>query len=1014
VVLQKLLRAGEGKIVRRLKSIADAVNAIEDDIKALTDAELRAETDTFKQRLADGETVDDIMVEAFAVAREAARRTLGQRPFDVQVMGGAALHMGNISEMRTGEGKTLTCVLPAYLNALEGKGVHVVTVNDYLARRDAEWMGRVHRFLGLTVGVILANESPEQRRPAYACDITYGTNNEFGFDYLRDNMAWSNAELVQRGHHYGIVDEVDSILIDEARTPLIISGPADQATKWYQEFARIVPRLLEGVDYELDEKKRTIGITESGVEKVEDQLGIDNLYEAVNTPLVGYLNNALKAKELYKNDKEYVVQDGEVLIVDEFTGRILAGRRYNEGMHQAIEAKEGVAIKDENQTLATITLQNYFRLYEKLSGMTGTAMTEAAEFSQTYKLGVVEIPTNMDPRRIDEPDVVYKTEAAKYEAVVEDIAEKHEAGQPVLVGTVSVEKSEHLSNLLRKRGIPHEVLNAKHHEREAQIVAQAGRKGAVTVATNMAGRGTDIMLGGNPEYIAAAELRQRGLSPVDTPEDYEAAWPEALERATASVKAEHEEVVDAGGLYVLGTERHESRRIDNQLRGRSGRQGDPGLSRFYLSLGDDLMRLFNAGAVESIMDRLNIPEDVPIESKMVSRAIRSAQTQVEQQNFEIRKNVLKYDEVLNRQRTVIYDERRKVLEGADLHEQIRNMLDDVIEGYVMAATAEGYPEDWDLDQLWTALKTLYPVGIPLDEVDEDRSVLSPEFLIEELKADAQAAYDRREEQLGTGAEGEPVMRELERRVLLSVMDRKWREHLYEMDYLQEGIGLRAMGQRDPLVEYQREGFDLFNAMMEAIKEESVGFLFNVEVTVEEAPQPPVLDMSALVATGPGEQPGEVVAEHLAPAAPIKEPGGVESAFGAVPQAPPQPAVPASGVAGEPVPSEAPAAFVEEESLEIEQGGGTTAPTGPAQGASARAVIPESFGRPDRPAQLQYTAPAVDGEAGVHRSTGPSSATAVGEGPRPGQASGSDQSRNSLCHCGSGKKFKRCHGDPRNR
>ncbi len=1029
MVLQKLLRAGEGKVVRRLKAIADAVNAIEDDIKALTDAELRAETDTFRQRLADGETVEDIMVEAFAVGREAARRTLGQRHFDVQVMGGAALHMGNISEMRTGEGKTLTCTLPAYLNALGGKGVHVVTVNDYLARRDAEWMGRVHRFLGLTVGVILANESPEQRRPAYACDITYGTNNEFGFDYLRDNMAWSNAELVQRGHHYAIVDEVDSILIDEARTPLIISGPADQATKWYQEFARIAPKLIVGLDYELDEKKRTIGILETGVEKVEDQLGIDNLYEAVNTPLVGYLNNALKAKELYKKDKEYVVQDGEVLIVDEFTGRILAGRRYNEGMHQAIEAKEGVAIKDENQTLATITLQNYFRLYSKLGGMTGTAMTEAAEFSQTYKLGVVEIPTNRDPCRIDEPDVVYKTESAKYDAVVEDIADKHEAGQPVLVGTVSVEKSELLSNLLRKRGIPHEVLNAKQHDREAQIVAQAGRKGAVTVATNMAGRGTDIMLGGNPEYIAAAELRQRGLSPVDTPEDYEAAWPEALERASGSVKTEHEEVVGAGGLYVLGTERHESRRIDNQLRGRSGRQGDPGLSRFYLSLGDDLMRLFNASAVESIMDRLNIPEDVPIESKMVSRAIRSAQTQVEQQNFEIRKNVLKYDEVLNRQRTVIYDERRKVLEGADLHEQIRNMLDDVLEGYVLSATADGYPEDWDLEQLWTALKTLYPVGIPLSEVDEDRSVLSPEFLIEELRADAQGAYDRREEQLGIGAEGEPVMRELERRVLLSVMDRKWREHLYEMDYLQEGIGLRAMGQRDPLVEYQREGFDLFNAMMEGIKEESVGFLFNVEVQVE--PAAPTLDVNALVATGPGENPGEVVAEPFVPPVPLEQAGGVESAFGAVPVAPPQPAVAPVGVAGEPVPSEAPAAFVSEQSLDAEQidgGPAAPAPAAPAPTAAqsafgnsgapavppAAAVLPDSFGRPERPAQLQYTAPTVDGEAGVHRSTGPSSATAVGEGPRPGQASGSDQSRNSMCSCGSGKKYKRCHGDPRNR
>jgi preprotein translocase subunit SecA len=1015
VVLQKLLRAGEGKTVKRLKTIADAVNRLEDDFTSMTDAELRAETDVFKKRLADGETVDDLLVEAFAVAREAARRTLGQRHFDVQVMGGAALHLGNIAEMRTGEGKTLTSVLPAYLNGLtardlddkpvDGRGVHVVTVNDYLARRDAEWMGRVHRFLGLSVGVILANERPEQRRPSYACDITYGTNNEFGFDYLRDNMAWSRADLVQRGHHFAVVDEVDSILIDEARTPLIISGPADQATKWYQEFARIAPRLFRDLDYEVDEKKRTVAITESGVEKVEDQLGIENLYEAVNTPLVGYLNQALKAKELYRKDKEYVVIDGEVLIVDEHTGRVLAGRRYNEGMHQAIEAKEKVAIKNENQTLATITLQNYFRLYDKLSGMTGTATTEAAEFTQTYDLGVVEIPTNRDPRRLDEADVVYKTEEAKFQAVVDDIADKHAAGQPVLVGTVSVEKSEYLSQQLHKRGIPHEVLNAKQHAREATIVAQAGRKGAVTVATNMAGRGTDIMLGGNPEHIAADDLRRRGLSPVDTPEEYEQAWPEALELAQRSVAREHDEVVEAGGLYVLGTERHESRRIDNQLRGRSGRQGDPGLSRFYLSLGDDLMRLFNAGAVESIMTRMNIPDDQPIESKMVSRAIRSAQTQVEQQNYEIRKNVLKYDEVLNRQRTVIYDERRKVLEGADLHEQIRHMVDDAIAGYVLGATAEGYPEDWDLEQLWTALGTLYPVSLKVEDYDEDRSGLSTEQLVEDLQADAQAAYDRREQSLGTAPEGEPVMRELERRVLLSVMDRKWREHLYEMDYLQEGIGLRAMGQRDPLVEYQREGFDMFTAMMEAIKEESVGFLFNVEVQVNaadgagtvSADVPVAAAPAELVASGPGEAPGEVQVERL--------------------EQEPAPA----GVAGSPVPSEAPASTVEEPSLERESprlptpvaGPGAGRPSGasasaapPAPAAAPRAVLPEAFGRPAQPSRLQYSAPSVDGEAGVEHSSGPSPSGPPGHSER-------EQSRNSLCSCGSGKKFKRCHGDPRN-
>ena len=876
-ILDKILRAGEGKILRKLSAIAAQVNAIEDEFAAMSDAELRGLTDEFKKRLADGETLDDILPEAFATVREAAKRTLGQRHFDVQLMGGAALHRGNIAEMRTGEGKTLVATLPAYLNALTERGVHVVTVNDYLAERDAEWMGRVHRFLGLSVGVILANMKPDERRRQYECDITYGTNNEFGFDYLRDNMAWSRDELVQRGHHFAIVDEVDSILIDEARTPLIISGPADQATKWYAEFARIAALLRRGQpdsgegDYEGDEKKRTVGILESGVEKVEDYLGIDNLYDSVNTPLVGYLNNALKAKELYKRDRDYVVMNGEVLIVDEHTGRILAGRRYNEGMHQAIEAKEGVPIKDENQTLATITLQNFFRLYEKLAGMTGTAMTEAAEFHQIYKLGVVPIPTNKPMIRKDQPDLVYKTEPAKFDAVVDDIVERHDRGQPVLVGTVSVEKSEYLSGLLRKRGVRHQVLNAKHHEREAAIVAQAGRKGAVTVATNMAGRGTDIMLGGNPDFIADAELRERGLDPVDTPEEYETAWPAALEHARRAVAAEHDEVTELGGLYVLGTERHESRRIDNQLRGRSGRQGDPGESRSYLSLGDDLMRLFNAAMVESFLTRFNIPDDVPIESKMVTNAIRSAQTQVEAQNFEIRKNVLKYDEVLNRQRQVIYAERRRVLEGEDLHEQVRHFLDDVIEGYVTAATSEGYAEQWDLDQLWTALKTLYPISLTIDdlvaEAGGDRSGLTAELLLEEIKADAQAAYDRREQELG-----ESVMRELERRVVLSVLDRKWREHLYEMDYLQEGIGLRAMASRDPLVEYQREGYELFAAMMDAIKEESVGYLFNLEVQVEQPPaeQAPAEVPAQVSAPAPVEPAPAIKAKGLeAPARPSR-------------------------------------------------------------------------------------------------------------------------------------------------
>jgi preprotein translocase subunit SecA len=850
VVLAKILRAGEGKMVRRLSTIADHIDALEEDYVGLSDAELRALTDTFKERYGDGETLDDLLPEAFAVVREAARRTLGQFHYKVQLMGGAALHLGSIAEMKTGEGKTLVSTLPAYLNALAGDGVHIVTTNDYLAGRDADWMGRVHRFLGLSVGKILNDLPPEKRRAAYLCDITYGTNNEFGFDYLRDNMAWSLDDLVQRGHPYAIVDEVDSILIDEARTPLIISGPAEENQRWYLEFARIAPRLKRDEHYEVEEGKRTVAVTEEGVAFVEDQLGIDNLYEAANTPLVGYLNNALKAKELFKRDRDYIVNNGEVLIVDEFTGRVLHGRRYNEGMHQAIEAKENVAIQQENQTLATITLQNYFRLYNKLSGMTGTAQTEANELHQTYKLGVVPIPTNMPMIRADETDLIYKTEDAKFAAVIDDIAERHDRGQPVLVGTASVAKSERLASLLLRKGIPHEVLNAKQHAREAAIIASAGRKGAVTIATNMAGRGTDIMLGGNPEFAADLALRERGLSPDETPEEYEAAWADMLEKAQADSAKEHDEVVELGGLYVLGTERHESRRIDNQLRGRSGRQGDPGESRFYLSLGDDLMVRFNGERVAAMMNFLRLPEDVPIENKTVSKAIQSAQTQMEQQNFEIRKNVLKYDEVMNKQRTVIYEERRKVLEGADLSGQIRPMIEDVVTSYVEGATAAGYAEEWDLEQLWTALKTLYPISLTVreatDQAGGEKSDLTREFLLEELVADAQAAYDQREEDLGS-----EVLRELERRVLLSVLDRKWREHLYEMDYLQEGIGLRAMAQRDPLVEYKREGFDMFGAMMDAIKEESVGFLFNLDVQVEEDVAPAAVGSGGPAIEGQG-------------------------------------------------------------------------------------------------------------------------------------------------------------------
>jgi preprotein translocase subunit SecA len=992
VIIDSVLRAGEGKILRKLKRIAQQVNSIEEDFAALSDAELRALTPEFRQRLADGEELDALLPEAFAAVREAAKRTLGQRHFDVQLMGGGALHMGNIAEMRTGEGKTLTGVLPAYLNALTGKGVHVITINDYLAKRDSEWMGRVHRFLGLEVGCILAQMEPEERRRQYNADITYGTNNEFGFDYLRDNMAWGLEERVQRGHHFALVDEVDSILIDEARTPLIISGPADQNSRWYLEFAKIAPRLRRGEDgegdYEVDEKKKTVGIMESGVEKVEDWLGIDNLYEAVNTPLISFLNNALKAKELYRKDKDYVVMNGEVLIVDEFTGRMLHGRRYSEGMHQAIEAKEAVQIKDENQTLATITLQNYFRLYGRLAGMTGTAITEANEFHQTYKLGVVPIPTNKPMVRLDQPDMVFQTVQAKFQACVDDIVERHRAGQPVLVGTTSVEKSEIVSKMLKRQGVPHEVLNAKYHEREAAIIAQAGRKGAVTVATNMAGRGTDIMLGGNPDFIADLELHQRGLSPVETPEDFEAAWPDAVDKAKRAVAQEHEEVVAAGGLYVLGTERHESRRIDNQLRGRSGRQGDPGESRFYLSLEDDLMRMFNAEKVAHFMEWLKTPPDVPIESKAVTRSIRSAQTQVESQNFEVRKDLLKYDDVMNRQRHVVYDERSKVLEGADMQEQVRTMIDEVVAGYVAAATAEGFPEEWDLDQLWRAFRQLYPGGITQEEAIEqaggERAGLSAEFLTELIQADAQAAYDRREAELTP-----EVMRELERRVVLSVLDRKWREHLYEMDYLRDGIGLRAWAQRDPLVEYQREGYDMFAEMMAGIKEESAGSLFNLQVELQEPTVEEVTPASGgpvIPAVGPGR--GQPRGRHAAgngsrPAGPEQAPGGAAQPGqrGTGQQRPGQQRAGRPARAGGPVPAEEP----------------------PAQTA-----IPAGLARPpQRPQRLEYSAPSEDGSGRTeHKSR--AAGAASGAAGAPGRVG-----RNDLCPCGSGRKYKRCHGDPRN-
>jgi preprotein translocase subunit SecA len=875
-IFKKVLAAGEGKKMRALEAIVPRVNALEDEMKALDDAGLAAKTPEFKARLDKGEDLDDILPEAFAVTREAAWRVIGQRHFDVQVMGGAALHKGWIAEMKTGEGKTLTATLAVYLNALWEEGVHVVTVNDYLAKRDSEWMGQVYRFLGMSVGLIQAQQSPEERKPAYAADVTYGTNNEFGFDYLRDNMVTELENLTQRGHYFAVVDEVDSILVDEARTPLIISGAVQDSTRWYQQFARIMPRMTADVHYEVDEKKRTVAVLEEGVTKVEEILGVENLYDHVNTDLIHHLQAALKAKELYKRDVEYVVQHGEVLIVDEFTGRILPGRRYSEGLHQAIEAKEGVRIKEENQTLATITLQNYFRMYEKLAGMTGTAQTEAAEFGHIYKLDVSMIPTNRPMVRADKQDLIYKTADAKWNAVVDDLAERYEKGQPVLIGTVSVEKSEHLSNILKKRGIPHSVLNAKQHEKEASIVTQAGRLGAITVATNMAGRGVDIILGGNPEGMAQQEMIANGwdidayLLDLYPPEDraqYEAEFEPLHEKFKEQTAAEHTEVVERGGLYVLGTERHESRRIDNQLRGRSGRQGDPGESRFYLSLEDDLMRLFASDRIAGMMDRLKIPDEIPIEAKLVSRAIERAQTQVEAMNFEIRKNVLKYDEVMDKQRQVIYSERRKILEGADFHDQALELITDVIEAAVAEnANPDVAPEEWDWEQLFARIREIYPTNLKPDTFDP----VTVEYheVLEAFLEDSVNVFRAREEELGT-----EQLREIERLVLLSVIDNRWREHLYEMDYLQEGIGLRAMGQRDPLIEYQREGFDMFVTMQNTIKEDFARYIFHVEAVREDERRQP---------TRMREERRQIPMAQMQPPPPVDE-SGVPAGNGAPPE-----------------------------------------------------------------------------------------------------------------------------------
>jgi len=838
-LFSRVLKAGEGRKVKALESLVPDINALESEIKALSDDALRHKTVEFRERLARVEldeledALNDLLLEAFAVTREAAWRVIGQRHFDVQLMGGAALHFGWIAEMKTGEGKTLVSTLPAYLNGLGGKGVHLVTVNDYLASRDAEWMGRIHHWLGLSVGLVVPGvQDPDRKRESYHCDITYGTNNEFGFDYLRDNMAMSLEDMVQRGHNFCIVDEVDSILIDEARTPLIISGMVADAAAIYVKFAGIIRGLTRDDDYEVDEEKRTVVPTEQGIEKVERAVGVENLYDDVSSNYVHQMQAALRAKELFKRDVDYVVQNGEVKIVDEFTGRILEGRRWSDGLHQAVEAKERVHIKEENQTLATITLQNYFRMYNKLAGMTGTAVTEAGEFAHTYNIPVVPIPTHKDMIRDDQADLIYKSEEAKFEAVVDDLAERHKTGQPVLVGTISVEKSERLSRMLEKRGIPHAVLNAKQHEREAHIVAQAGRLHTVTVATNMAGRGVDIILGGNAEGLAKLDVAAEGLDP--DADDGRARLEQLLRRYEVECAAEGEKVRALGGLYVLGTERHESRRIDNQLRGRSGRQGDPGESRFYLSLEDELMRLFATGAMNWVMGKA-LPDDVPIEAKMVTKAIERAQGTVEARNAEIRKDVLKYDEVMNEQRKVIYRRRQQILDGEDLRDDAVGYLTDALGRSVDTFCPDDYQEDWDLDSLLNDVGLYYPTRFTTDEL---RQATSAQLITESLVSEAVGYYSAREDHLGTD-----MLREIERRVMLSIIDQRWREHLYEMDYLQEGINLRAMGQKDPLVEWQREGFDMFSQMTEAIADDFVRYVMHLDVVVEPASQPNVRNVS---------------------------------------------------------------------------------------------------------------------------------------------------------------------------
>ncbi len=976
-ILDRILRAGEGKKIKALQGMVPDVNALEPEMERLTDAELQAKTPAFRERVANGADLDDLAIEAFAVVREAAKRTIGQRHFDVQVMGGAALHFGWVAEMKTGEGKTIVSTLPSYLNALGGKGVHLVTVNDYLARFHAEWMGRIYRFLGLEVGLVIPGfkTTPVEKRAQYAADITYGTNNEMGFDYLRDNMAAKLVDKTQRGHNYAIVDEVDSILIDEARTPLIISGRIADAAKLYYRFASIVRSLQRDVDYEVEEDKRVVVPLEPGIDRVEAALGVENIYDEVQQNLVHQMQVALKAKELYKRDKDYIIQNGEVKIVDEFTGRILEGRRWSEGIHQAVEAKEGVKIKEENQTLATITLQNYFRMYDKLAGMTGTAATEAAELMGTYELGVVPIPTNKPVARIDQADLIYKGEVGKFDAVVEDIASRYESGQPVLVGTVSVEKSEYLSRQLDQRGIPHEVLNAKQHTREAHIVAQAGRLHAITVATNMAGRGVDILLGGNPEGLARAEVMKEGhtadvmvdhfalpLPLEEMPEEFQEARAKALARYD-ELLAEYRElcadeggkVRELGGLYVIGSERHESRRIDNQLRGRSGRQGDPGESRFYLSLDDELMRLFATGALSYVMNRA-LPEDEAIEAKMVTKAIERAQTTVETKNAEIRKNVLKYDEVMNEQRKVIYARRDQILEGMDLKSAATEYLSEAVHALLETHCASAADDEWDLDGLAKELTTFWPTSVTEAQLEDCSNT---DQMYDLVMADATAYYERREEELTA-----KVMREVERQVMLRIIDQRWREHLEEMDYLKEGINLRAMGQKDPLTEWQREGYEMFGTMMKGIAQDFVRYVMHVQVVQQQQPAAPAAAASAPTTAAPTTgQPAAAPAPAAAAAPTAPAPART---------APPRPAVAAPTV----------------QNLQTSSSD-TVQPSAFRDAAGAGGAVARNASR-------------SGGRQAAARPQAAKQETVVKD-------EWSKTPRNAPCPCGSGKKFKLCHG-----